>query len=214
MKKINEKGQFQPFKGYSCACMVDVKESMKHIELMIKNSSLNKVFSALPYNSYHMTIYTIYICNGYKLPFFPEHCILEQNKWLPNDILTKQNTETINFLNKNGVSLTIQDVTPYWSEKYLGFLVTLNVEDNNLVKNWKYKLSLIYRHLDKVKLHITLAHSYSFSFKTKQMKEDYNTLCKMIKKEFIGKTLLKPSVYRFDNVTNFLDINTMFTSFG
>ena len=63
--KINDKGEYTPFYGWSVILNIDT--DLKFIENYIKNNNMiNKYYSALPSESYHMTLYNIW-CNGSEL---------------------------------------------------------------------------------------------------------------------------------------------------
>ena len=68
-KKINNKGEYIPFHGWTV--VANVHDSFKMIENYIKNSpELSKCFGALPSESYHVTIYNIWSqgCSKRDLP--------------------------------------------------------------------------------------------------------------------------------------------------
>lgn len=65
MVKINEKGEYTPFTGWTA--ISNVKSHMKFIENYLNtNIILSKYFKPLPASSYHMTLYNIW-CNGRPL---------------------------------------------------------------------------------------------------------------------------------------------------
>ena len=62
MLKVNEKGEYKKFYGWTCIAMVS--NNLECIEkFIINNSVLSRYIAALPSSSYHMTVYNIW-CNG------------------------------------------------------------------------------------------------------------------------------------------------------
>ena len=59
--KIMNNGEYRPFHGYTILAMV--VNNLKSVEEFLKSSPLSQYFSALPSESYHMTVYNIW-CHG------------------------------------------------------------------------------------------------------------------------------------------------------
>ena len=84
--KINDRGEFLPFYGWTA--IMEIENSVSFIEKFIEsNSVLKKYFSPLPAKSYHMTLYNIW-CNGREL--------LPYQKWYINEKFPKNIEEYIN----------------------------------------------------------------------------------------------------------------------
>ena len=97
--KINDKGEYTPFYGWSVILNIDT--DLKFIENYIKNNNMiNKYYSALPSESYHMTLYNIW-CNGSELLNHQKRVI--DTNFAPDmiELLGKQ-SKNINFFNPKG----------------------------------------------------------------------------------------------------------------
>ena len=98
--KISQNGVYLDFYGWSVISMLD--NDLKFIENYISNHNiLNKYFSALPSETYHMTLYNIW-CNGKKLLNHQKR-FLQQNFSQDNVItLENESKKYNNYFNPGG----------------------------------------------------------------------------------------------------------------
>jgi len=106
IRKINEKGQFLPYYGYTIAAMIhsDWLNRAKKIENFIRNSHSRRSFVALPADTYHMSIYNIYSNGNQLIP--PINRWLQKSTrrsipnrgWLPNEVLDEANKKALCIL--------------------------------------------------------------------------------------------------------------------
>lgn len=220
--KINDLGEFQPFYGYTVISMIDfknnytVKDTCKTIENFIQTTSLKRFFSALPHETYHMTIYNVYVVNG-LVAIPPVVNWIARNKvqtpmpnsWLPKEVLTKENTLALDVLKRySNHGLKLNKARLYAHKKSLGVLVEMDDETFNCISAMRDKLSEIYGHADAVlgkrsDFHVTFGYGYSG-----EAVDDTNTdlaeLKRLVEERFQQITLEKPDLFLFDSMVNYV----------
>ena len=217
--KINDKGEYTPFYGWSVILNIDT--DLKFIENYIKNNNMiNKYYSALPSESYHMTLYNIW-CNGSELLNHQKRVI--DTNFTPDmiELLGKQ-SKNINFFNPKGcindllykiyfecqenkidpVKLIIKNiyvgeniaiVFDYPSQSF----DKMNILRQNIIK--------ICERDDKMGVyHITLAYKYKDipPDHIKLIMKEINTLIMLLSKQTL--IINKPFVSYFSDMTSFL----------
>ena len=73
--KINHKGEYQPFYGWSVICHLNIECNFIY-NFLNNNKLFCEYFTPLPPSSYHMTVYNIW-CNGQNLISHQEKFIRE-----------------------------------------------------------------------------------------------------------------------------------------
>lgn len=203
MYKVNQKGEYTPFHGWTV--ISNLNNNLNFIENYLKNSILAKYFSPLPASSYHMTLYNIW-CNGRNLlpqqkQYLKEHkeenlsekCIIQLLEQLQTEI-------DIHLWNP----LKLHNYSIVYSGSTLAIL--FNTDDNfteaNKIRNIMTDIVGIEDGMDCY--HITLCYQYADI-----CKEDVVSLAKEIKilnKMLNGHILElnKPFVAKFQDMTEFL----------
>jgi len=213
-KKINRQGQYQPYYGYTIISKVDTQfaKVTEEIEKFIKTSSLKNSYSALPADTYHTSIYTIY-SNGNKLippieRWFIETCrTIPKRGWLPDEALMQQNSKAMRIL-KNEVSepLQIKSATLTIGGTTLSLTVKLEEESLRRIENARKELVDIYEHQNlslhpiSEKLHITIAYAYG---KKKSIDEGVRNRLRQLVRPLNQATLMPPTIYLFKSMTQY-----------
>lgn len=192
-----------------------MKDVCKTIENFIQTTSLKRFFSALPHETYHMTIYNIYVVNG-VVEISPVADWIHRNKvqtpmpndWLPNEVLTKQHTLALNVLKSYSNNLRLSKTRLYAHKKSLGALVEMDDNTFNRISAMRDKLSEIYGHADEVlgkrsDFHITFGYGYS-SEAIDDANQDLAELKEIVEKQFQQITLEKPDLFLFDSMVNYV----------
>lgn len=220
LTKINSKGEYQPFYGYTVVSMMkeDIGDA---IEKFIKESSLKEFFAPLPSNTYHMTLFNIYVVGSTPIPTVSEWQtrggFVPNNAWLPDDVLAVENMSAFNCLNAEAEIRLTKSVFKF-SKKSLGVSVELDDGEYARVQDIRHKLSTIYRHLDlslekRNSLHITFAYGYAPSKKfSKQNMVDLGVLEKIVNKTFQNLVLSAPELYLFNCMDNYVPFKDFCTS--
>lgn len=186
--KIMTNGEFRPFHGYTVVSMAS--NNMKPIETFIRNSPLSEYYSALPSESYHMTVFNIW-CHGNKLlPHQKEYVDNEYTKYarvVGEDLAKKEKLRILNLV-KGPDSLswgwpdqvmlpkmiqvstfckkTLQEKFIVNVEPLEGGTLTLSVSlDNERIWNYlnkiRNKCTNVFKKDDSnLRYHITLAYRY------------------------------------------------------
>ena len=139
--KINVNGNYTPFHSWGVLLMA--KSNLKFIENFIKNNSLlNKYYSALPSETYHVTVYTVWY-NGLPL--------IKQQK---------------NFINANYSQEVVRQLEA--QSKQIGYFNPGNCIDNLLYKCSseceKHELDNIELSIKDVYIHRQIGIPFQFSF--------------------------------------------------
>lgn len=220
-RKINDKGEYLPFYGYTSISMLkDPLCKKRNIETFIRQSSIGKYYSALPHSTYHMTLFNIYCMASTPIPSVArwvdkEHEIIPETLWLPEDVLKVQHIRAGDVLRKLG-PLKIQNINFYYKSG-LGVWITLDKDDEEAVIGARKDLSAIYEHGDeRLKLHITFAYLFkklpsNNSEDFELLKKDMITLLGML--DFLKHCNLDAhNVYLYNSMTNYLPIDFFFSS--
>ena len=218
--KISTTGDYLNFHGWSIVSMLD--NDLKFLENYIKNHHiLKKYFSALPSNSFHMTVYNLW-CNGnpllnhqqrfikqnfnennvlmlekesqkYGVHFNPSGCI--------NELLFKLHFICNNH-NYKKIKVIIKDI------KYNGNTIRISLDHTNskfeIINRCRNNLIHVCERNDNMGgYHITLAYKYKDidSNTLELINNEINNLNILLKNQTI--TLQNPSVKYFSNMTNF-----------
>ena len=219
--KISKDGTYQDFYGWSVISMLD--NDLKFIENYISNHNLlNTYFSALPSESYHMTLYNIW-CNGNLLLDHQRRFI--QKNYNKNDI-TRIENESKKFNNNFNPGGCINDLLFKLSFvcknqkhkkeriqikniKYNGNTIRLSFTNeskkfNNINEIRKKCINVCERNDGMGSYHITLAYKYrDIDEKTRILiNNEIQILNILLKNQTI--TLSNPSVKYFTNMKNFI----------
>ncbi|AHL67516.1 hypothetical protein DH26_gp015 [Chloriridovirus anopheles1] len=224
LTKIDSKGVYQPFFGYTVIGMLEDEclASASNIENFIRTSSLNEFFAPLPANTYHMTLFNIYVVGGPEIPSVSKwlqngNKIYSAHSWLPDEVLCNANMAAFNYL-KNKTSLKLTRSKFKFSKKSLGVLVELEDCEYKKVFDARVALSKIYEHQDsslanRNSLHITFAYGYkrqdNFS---KQNMADLKILEQMVNSAFQSVKLKIPELYLFNSMDNYVAFGDFCTS--
>lgn len=222
LRKINLNGEYQPFYGYTILGMLD-SEYIKHataIENFIRTSSLKDYFTPLPTNTYHMTVFNIYVVGGPEIPpvskWLENGDQIASNSWLPDEVLCKENMAAYNLLN-NSPDLKLTKTTFKFSKKSIGVMVEMEDNEYKKVSNIRAELSKIYEHPDasltrRESFHITFAYGYSKNKFSKQNIHDLKILEQMVNSTFQLLTIKRPEVYFFNSMDNYVAFDDFCTS--
>jgi hypothetical protein len=222
--KINSDGKYLTYPGYTVIAMT--KEKFVKIEEHIKNSVLSKYYSALPHESYHMTLFNIWSKNA-NLP--PK---------LRKEMDPRITTEEAKARLCQGSDIYVESLGTYFFEKlrfeiddacnkisWENFTVkpkgiyasgTLGVEVEvckSMVENVKSIKEVCKKHCgkdDKFPFHITFAYKYKEveTHDVEEVKRKIFELRDMLPKHF---ELQEPGTYEFNDMTYFGRISdTMF----
>ena len=217
--KIYINGEYAPIYGWSVIAMVN--NDMKFIENYIKNHrTLNQYFSALPSESYHMTLYNIW-CNG--SPLLPhQQRFLKQNYDTTRIRELMEQASRIGEFNPDGcmdailykmfhsvsnskwgtVTLTIKKV------HYNGNTIRISLQKSSSLKN----ADVIRRNMTQIaeredgmgSYHITLGYKYSHIEDEGAINAEVAILDMLLTGQTV--TLNKPIVAKFDNMKYFSQI--------
>lgn len=178
--KIDSKGNYTPFYGWTLISNVIDPMCYNYIYNYIANNNiLKKYFTALPIDSYHMTIYNIW-CNGKNFLPFQENYIKSNFNPTEQDILRNQakNIEPFNpngfmdkFMEKIDCKVIDKDVKTYTTQymsvnctelKYTGSTLCMIVNGDFLKANkLRENISNYLDDNDNMSYyHITVAYQY------------------------------------------------------
>lgn len=195
--------------------MIDPKlaKLAEQIEIYIRESTLAKSYSALPGNSYHMTIYSIYQCGNRLIPPVERWVnasgyTISKHAWLPKKVLQEQNNKAMCILEKYlAEPLYIKYATLNVGKKYIKLILKADEESMQRIRNTREELKKIYEHPDLSmepigdRLHITLAYVYASMGNINV--EEWNELNRLTR-QFNGAKLLYPSVYLFESMERYI----------
>lgn len=212
--KINREGVYQPFYGYTVVAMV--KPYFTAIEAFIKASSLGKYFKALPHDTYHMTIFNIYVMG--VQPYIPpikkwmkENHIpsLSPIDWLPPNAMDKENLDTNSYLDSLNKDLKITKAKLYGSKKSLTIQVEMDDESWDHIRAIRKRIGTIYGCDDpsldtRGAYHITLAYGFNKHIDDPNIKSDFQKLYVMVKESFTNISLQQPNLYLFSAMDTYL----------
>lgn len=220
--KIDSSGKYLPFYGYTCASFLgpSAADLTKKIERFVKTSSLRKYFSALPGESFHMTLFNIFCMAGPPIP--PVAKWLQENNeqlpdslWLPEDVLKVQNTNAVIATRKLPRQVTIKDIRLYF-ERGLGVWVEIEEENKLQIANLRKKLADLYQHDDKnLHPHITFAYRFKPDPDTDQqkqeLKEDLERLQELAE-QAVGLTLERHNIYLYSSMELYRPLEFFYSS--
>jgi len=213
-KKINDRGEFQPYYGYTIAAGIDnrLTDVARNMEYIIRFSSLGRSYAPLPANTYHMSIYTIFSAGNKLIPPVQRWVNATRKKvsktnWLPHEVLEKQNNEATcvlaYYLHQ---PLIIKNVKLDINDNIIGLILELHEESLQRIRSARKELQKLYDHPNKSlepinkKLHITLAYAYRKIDKVDvQAQRDLEGWARW----FIESNLLNPYVYLYSSVANY-----------
>jgi len=212
-KKINQKGQYQNYNGYTIIAMIDteLKNVAQHIEKFIWRSSYNISYSAVPAYSYHMSIYTIFSLSNKLIPpvqrWVNTGSKLPDRGFLPHNVLKEEHNKALCIIKKYlSEPLRIKYAKLDIGERTIGLILELEEESLKRIRDARKKFAKVYEHKNKSmepihkKLHITLAYIYS-GRKTGSLKE-YNQLKELVR-PFNGAKFMPPHVYLYNHMKKY-----------
>lgn len=213
-KKINYEGVYQPFYGYTVVAMVE--SNLNHIEAFIKASSLGKYFKALPHDTYHMTIFNIYVMGDQ--PYIPPiKKWMEENHissispidWLPPTAMDKENLDTTRYLDSINKDLKVTKAKLYGSKKSLTIQIEMDDESWDHIRAIREHIGAIYGCKDpglnsRGAYHITLAYGFTKHIVDPNVSRDFQKLCDMVKISFTNISLQQPNLYLFSAMDTYL----------
>jgi len=183
-KKINHKGVFLRYEGYSIISKIhpNYLPLADQIEDFLKKSSFRKSYSALPADTYHITVYTI-----------PNRRKLNAKE------LDYRNSRAVCTLERFRDELYIKSASLELIKGTISIRVELQPSNVQMIRN---ELATVYGnpmpHADT--FHMTLA--YVFGKMEHIDMNDWNDLNWLVG-QFNGAILLPPKVYRFDSMINY-----------
>jgi len=218
-RKINGAGEYQPYYGYTIVAKIDSKleDDAKRIEQLI-HSRLGDSYAALPADTYHVSIYTIYGLGNKLIPPVERWLkngtgrTIPEKGWLPEEVLMQQNRNAMSVLESTiGGPLHIKDATLTKAKTILS--LTVQVEEESLVRiqNARKKLAKIYESTNMSmepiadKLHLTLA--YAFGKEIKIDEDTWNQLEKLVQ-PFKESRLMQPSVYLYESMAKYYPLGS------
>lgn len=215
--KINSVGVYQPFYGYTCISFLGAEtlDAAKKIENFIKTSSLKNCFSALPYETFHMTLFNIYCMAGDPIPpvvrwMQNESESIPEKLWLQEDVLKIQHIQASNSISKLSKHLKVKNIELY-SKKGLGVWVELQDDHKVETEILRRELSQIYEHDDKnLRFHITFAYKFQNCEKCDTFKRDLKKLKTMVG-VLVGATLENHNIYLYNSMTNYIPQEFFYT---
>lgn len=189
MRKISKQGAYLPFFGVTTIRFVKDSSSWKIREFLVR-SGLNEIFSPLPSESYHMTVFDLVVPNNAQT----------KKKF---GIFLKENSKTIKNISSvcdASLDTFCSLVAIYWTNGTLGLEVAWNdqglrdkISEASGIQNKPYKF------------HITLAYRFRDGAPTQQQLEGLEILLNEI---FPGGVvpLTKCFVCKFEDITKFIKI--------
>ncbi|CAH1795302.1 unnamed protein product [Owenia fusiformis] len=223
LQKINEKGEYLPFYGYTCIAMCKNNDQLKDLERFIASSTLKKYFSPLPVSSYHMTLYNIWCHKDSLIPPIMQWMNrtgvndLNSSYWLPKEALHTE-LESADNLAKNKLSEISVKVIPkleFRSPHLTLFVDILGRQDKDKVDQFRNECTKIFGHDDdalmQIGYHITLAYQYEEVEEEDitQYNKDIQKLESMIKNLGVIR-LKKGGVYVFPSMEKFIPYTSQF----
>lgn len=195
--------------------MIDPKlaKIAEQIERFIRASNFAKSYSALPANTYHMTIYSIYQCGSRMIPPVARWVkesggMVSNSSWLPSEVLQDQHDRAMCVLEKYlNEPLYIKYASLNIGERIIKLSLEAEEKSMERIRHARQELAKIYEDPDlsmepiNERLHITLA--YVYAPKENFSLDEWNQLNKLTR-PFNGAKLSLPSVYLFDNMTNYI----------
>nr|WRK65171.1 2H phosphodiest domain containing protein [Marseillevirus futianmevirus] len=142
MKKISSSGKYLPFFGVTTLCFVQ-RASLERVEQCLVSCGLSRIFSPLPCESYHMTVFDLVVPEKAQTHKKFERFLLDNSPVLKNISLVCDGTKA------TFCSL----VAVYWTNGTIGLEVSYNEEG---LRDKISKASGI--HNKPYKFHITLAY--------------------------------------------------------
>lgn len=219
-RKINERGEYLPFYGYTTISMLDPRQNLQQIEKFIHNSSIGKYFSPLPSDTYHMTLFNIYSLNSKPIEpvekWLQEGGTLPKQNWLPFDVLNVEHIKASHEIRKVKSRFKVQNLKLY-CENTIGIHIQLGENDTALVSELRKKLASIYKHDDPhLRLHVTFGYRFK-QFPTEEieknkLKNDLSLLMNYLKLIITDFSFQDPDIYLFNSMTNFLPYTFFYSS--
>ncbi|KAF5288555.1 hypothetical protein FQR65_LT12008 [Abscondita terminalis] len=216
--KINEKGEYKPFFGYTIISMIDDPENqLQNIEEYISSSVISQYYAPLPHCTYHMTLYNIYPFNKDPIPpvkkwLLAENETVPKQAFLPEKVLKYHHAAAVEAIKKHlgENSLKIENVSLEISG-VIKIKIELSTGQESILKSLREDLAKIYENPDaNLKFHLTLAYLYKpiQSMNSDKVLEDLEHLKELVQK-FKGFELKRHNVYLFDSMINFMPIESV-----
>lgn len=219
-KKINREGQYQPYYGYTIIAKIDpeLEEVTTQIEELIKTSNLSKSYKALPADTYHTSIYTIFSCGNKPIPPVERWLsetgqTIPEKGFLPDEVLIQQNTKAMRILERDvGEPLYLKSATLTIGKTTISLTVELHEETLRKIENMRKQLVKVYEHPNlsmepiSEKLHITLAYAYG---KKKKVDNDAWNQLEMLVRPLKTAKLMPPAVYLFESMEKYHPFQTV-----
>jgi len=217
-KKINDKGDFERYYGYTIIAKIDPKlmKAAERIEHFLETSVFKKRYSAVPAHSYHMSIYTIFSCSNKHISPVKKWVKktgqkISKDTWLPESVLEEENNMALCTLEKFlHEPLHIKYATLTFSDAIIRLQLELDETSLKSIRKARKKLSKIYDHRNKSlepiekKLHITLA--YAFGRQGNVDVDAWNELNELVKPFTAAKSSLA-SLYQYDSMVDYYNVS-------
>ena len=173
-RKFSEDGKYLPFHGYTVVSMCVINDSLSYIEQFIKSSLLSKYYSALPVESYHMTIYNIWAHGQKFLPF--------QDKWYKHELAKRKlidvNQAEVWRLNLINVLKGPESTYWGWPDDLMNNKM-LHAHKLCVDKNFNYSEKTEYKVKGEITCHGTLQIRITHTEKKEELSELRNNFTKL-----------------------------------